>query len=36
VRLSRNLRLVLAVQSLFGAPRFTVDIDASLGLALVL
>jgi hypothetical protein len=36
VRLSRSTHLVLSLQSLFGAPKFTVDIDANLGLALVL
>jgi Tetratricopeptide repeat len=36
LRLSSVTRLVFAVQSLFGAPRFTVDLDAALGIALVL
>ena len=30
-RLARAVRLILAVQSIFGAPRFTADIDADLG-----
>ena len=32
VRLARAVRLILAVQSIFGAPRFAADIDADLGI----
>jgi hypothetical protein len=34
VRLARAVRLILAVQSIFGAPHFAADIDADLGIGL--
>ena len=34
VRLARAVRLMLAVQSIFGAPRFAADIDADLGIGM--
>lgn len=35
VRVARAVRLIFAVQSIYGAPRFTADIDADAGLAVV-
>ena len=35
VRVARAVRLILALQSIYGAPRFTADIDADAGLAVV-
>ncbi len=35
VRLARTVRLVLALQSIFGAPRFAADIDANAGVAVL-
>jgi len=35
VRVARAARLVFAVQSLFGAPRFTADVDANVGVAIL-
>jgi hypothetical protein len=32
VRLARMVRLIVAVQSIFGAPHFTADVDADLGI----
>ncbi len=35
VRVARAVRLIFAVQSIFGAPRFAADIDADVGVAVV-
>ncbi len=35
VRLARAARLIVTVQSIFGAPRFAADIDADAGIAIV-